>query len=119
MDDERLKNGSSVLKKEYISLLCDAEFYRIISICLRPWSTPENDQRRFETVCPYDAVFFKLALCGRFGDLTGYPTVILQNLMLVKLQKAVEVYRPILNGHRNMTSRLIFRIVQVHGDDPL
>lgn len=42
----------------------------------------------------HDAIFFKLALCKGFGDLVGYPAAVLQDLILVDLQKVVEARRP-------------------------
>lgn len=72
-----------------------------------------------EQLVLHDAIFFKLAFCKRFGDLVGHPAAVLQNLMLVELQKAVEAHCPILHGHGDVKTGLIFRIVQIHGDDPL
>ena len=64
----------------------------------------------------HDPVFL-LALCKSLGDLMGHPASVVEDLMLIEFQKAIQPLGPVLHGHGDMTAGLIFRIVQIHGDN--
>ena len=49
----------------------------------------------------------------------GHPASVVEDLVLIGSQKAVQSLRPVLHGHRDVAAGLIFRIVQIHGDDTL
>lgn len=64
-------------------------------------------------------MFFTLAPRKRFGAFGCYPAAVLQNLVLVEFQEAVEAHRPILHSYWDVPSGLVLPIVQIHKDDPL
>ena len=66
-----------------------------------------------------DTIFLEFTFCKCFRYLRRYDSYIIQQIILIELQKSIQFLRPILHRHRDMALRLLFRIIQIHGNYPV